>query len=240
MTPPENYINPRLAHLHPNATPQIPHPPEPPPPNAKVVCVYQDPQKPDLSLTEHLLRATNPQPQPAIPEPEPAASDHPSKHARHSRKCKICNSPDREAIDQAYIHWVPPRRIVFDFTDVSSEVALYRHALATSLFSRRRGRFQHALDRIIEQAGDTRPTADAVLRAIRATSMLNEDGRWNEPARHVIIEHHIIHPAQTPALTPALLDASVPRDILEPTSDENLSLRERTPRSLTTTQKEAL
>src|SRR5271168_3501411 len=148
------------------------------------------------------------------------------------------HSPDREYIDQAYIHWVPLRRIVFEYTDVTSEVSLYRHALATGLFSRRRSRFQHALDRIIEQAGDTRPSADAVIRAIRATTMLNENGRWEEPARRVIIEHHVVSPTLTPALTPALLDASVPRDVLESTSNDQQA--PRTPSSPRSSHKEAL
>jgi hypothetical protein len=147
------------------------------------------------------------------PEESPRPHSESPKSARHSRKCKICNSPDREDIDLAYIHWVPLRRIVFEYTDVTSEVSLYRHALATGLFSRRRSRFQHCLDRIIEQAGDTRPTADAVIRAIRASSILNEQGRWVEPPRHVVVEHrHSVYPT----LSPALLEASVPRDITQP------------------------
>src|SRR5271170_3925587 len=176
--------------------------------------------------------------QPAEASPRPHTES--PKAARHSRKCKICNSPDREYIDQAYIHWVPLRRIVFEYTDVTSEVSLYRHALATGLFSRRRGRFQHALDRIIEQAGDTRPSADAVIRAIRATTMLNENGRWEEPTRRVIIEHHVVSPTLTHALTPALLDASVPRDILESTSNEQQGPRQRTQSSPRSPHKEAL
>lgn len=152
---------------------------------------------------------------------EAIAPELPSDHERHSRKCKICNSPDREDIDQAYIHWVPLHRIVREYGDVSSSVSLYRHALATGLFSRRRSRFQHVLDRIIEQAGDTRPSADAVLRAIRASSLLNENGRWDEPTRRVIIEHHVISSTAPSNITPSLLDASVTRDILEASSNEN-------------------
>jgi len=174
--------------------------------------------------------------QPAQESPRPHTES--PKAARHSRKCKICNSPDREEIDQAYIHWVPLRRIVFEYTDVTSEVSLYRHALATGLFSRRRSRFQHALDRIIEQAGDTRPSADAVLRAMRASTMLNENGRWEEPTRRVIIEHHVVSPSLTPALTPALLGASVTSDVLE--SNKEQAPRKRTPSSPRSSHKEAL
>ena len=187
----------------------------------------------------------SPRPLSASPEParEAPAENSPGrfpKSARHSRKCKICNSPDREDIDQAYIHWVSLRRIVFEYTDVTSEVSLYRHAIATGLFSRRRSRFQHALDRIIEQAGDIRPSADAVIRAIRASSMLNENGHWDEPTRRVIIEHHVISPTLTPALTPALLDASVPRDILESTSNEEQAPRTQTKSSPRSANEEAL
>jgi hypothetical protein len=84
MTYPNRFTHPQLPLQHSNLPTQGPPPtkdPEPqsqhdtPPPGAKVVCVYQDPNKPDHALTEHLLVAAaeakrtpqNPNPRPLSP-----------------------------------------------------------------------------------------------------------------------------------------------------------------------------
>ena len=81
-------------------------------------------------------------------ELESAAASAPTED-RHSRKCTICNHPDREDIDAAFLHWSPTEHIVRDF-DLPSLSALYRHAHARGLWNLRRSHIRHALDRIIE------------------------------------------------------------------------------------------
>ena len=58
--------------------------------------------------------------------------DPPRSSKRHSRKCVICTHPDREAIDEAFLHQPRNQNIVKDF-NLPSLSSLYRHAHATGL-----------------------------------------------------------------------------------------------------------
>jgi hypothetical protein len=60
----------------------------------------------------------------------------------------------------------------------------------------------YALELIVEQAGRTNASADAVIRAVRACSRLGEDGRWIEPTRRVILDHRSIPATLAPAQLP--------------------------------------
>jgi hypothetical protein len=103
----------------------------------------------------------------------------------HERHCTVCNSPDREAIEEEFVHWQRPSEIGFDYKIGTS--ALYRHAHARGLFLARERNMRFALGNIIERSAHVQPTADAVIRAIRAYSCLNRDGQWIEPPAHVIV-----------------------------------------------------
>jgi len=48
---------------------------------------------------------------------------------RHTRKCTVCNHPEREAIEEEFLRWRSPKDIADDygFSDYSS---IYRHARA--------------------------------------------------------------------------------------------------------------
>ena len=192
-----------------------------PGPRQRVICTYSDDpgayieacEQENLALAARALEATaeaaRAEEARARKAQARAESRRVPKAERHSRKCAICHQPDREATDQSYIHWVSSSYIVHEYK-LSSQVALHRHAVATGLYGRRRGNVQHALDRIIEQAGDSRPTADAVIRAIRATSLLTEDGRWAEPPRRLVVEHYAFAAAPPHASLP---DSSSPRTV---------------------------
>ena len=108
---------------------------------------------------------------------------------RHTRKCAVCNHPDREDIDQAFLHWSRSDRIVRDF-NLPSLSALYRHAHARGLWTLRRTKIRRALDRIIEQAGDCKPSGNAVIRAIEMSCHFDQNDRYVAPNKRVIIEHH--------------------------------------------------
>jgi hypothetical protein len=110
---------------------------------------------------------------------------------RHSRKCSICNHPDRESIDDAFLHWSRSERIVRDY-NLPSVSALYRHAHACGLWNLRRTKIRRALDRVIEQAAECRPSGNAVLRAIEISVRFDQDDRYVEPNKKVIIEHHTV------------------------------------------------
>src|SRR5271168_1349770 len=120
-----------------------------------------------------------------------SASAPNSSEDRHSRKCTICNHPDREDIDEDFLHWSRSERIVRDY-NLPSLSALYRHAHACGLWNLRRIKIRRALDRLIERAGDCNPSGNAVLRAIEMSCRFDQDDRYVEPNKRVIIEHRTV------------------------------------------------
>jgi hypothetical protein len=124
-------------------------------------------------------------------ESQPAAAPNASED-RHSRKCTICNHPEREAIDEAFLHWSRGERIVRDY-NLPGLSSLYRHAHACGLFNLRRIKIRRALDRLIEQAGECKPSGNAVLRAIEMSCNFDENNRYVAPNKRVIVEHRIVN-----------------------------------------------
>ena len=98
---------------------------------------------------------------------------------RHERKCGVCCHPDRDAIEEAFIHWHSPTRIAQDY-EISDD-SLYRHAYATGLDAVRSRNLRCALERILEKAQRVIPTADSIVRAARAYTRINHAGEWVEP-----------------------------------------------------------
>jgi len=135
-----------------------------------------------------------------LPEPELTPLE------RHARKCQICNHPFREEIEQDFLHWHRPRTISLDYR-LPHYRYVYRHAHATGLYERRRTQMLCALELIIEEAGHTQPSADAVIRAVRACSRLDERGVWQDPPSHVIVSSggHVSLAAQRATPHPAAL-----------------------------------
>jgi hypothetical protein len=108
---------------------------------------------------------------------------HSSSH--HSRHCTICRHPEREAIEEDFVHWHPPRHIASDYKITTR--ALNRHAHAAGLFSLRDRKLRFALGHIVERAMDVTPTADSIIRAVHAYTRVNNSGQWIEPPAHVIV-----------------------------------------------------
>ena len=143
---------------------------------------------------------------------------------RHSRKCTICNHPDRDDIDQAFLHWSRGESIVREF-QLPSLSCLYRHAHACGLWNLRRSHIRRALDRIIEQAGECKATANAILRAIEISCRFDQDGRYVEPTKKTIIEHHTIVSAPNPNRKPNRPTQTTPH--VTPTKQTNAPSRAR-------------
>ncbi len=97
----------------------------------------------------------------------------------HSRRCSICRHPERELIDQEFLHWTQVDSIAETYE--IDRRAIYRHAHATNLFSQRNRGLRFALGHIIEQAQDVEVTADSIIRAVRLFACLNDDGEWVAP-----------------------------------------------------------
>ncbi|MGH9714592.1 MAG: hypothetical protein ACRD5M_14955 [Candidatus Acidiferrales bacterium] len=100
--------------------------------------------------------------------------------SRHERLCTVCSHDDREAIEEAFIHWR-----WFDFDDEEddppTQSAIYRHAHALGLFELRRHNMHFALENLIEGSHAAPATAESVIHAIRAYSCLKRNGNWVEP-----------------------------------------------------------
>ncbi|HEY4742186.1 MAG TPA: hypothetical protein VIH76_16435 [Candidatus Acidoferrales bacterium] len=98
----------------------------------------------------------------------------------------ICNHPEREAIEEEFIHWLHADDIADDH-DLPSRTNLYRHAYATGLYEVRRRNLRYALEHVIEDVTHASVSGDCVIRAIRAYSRITDDGRWVEPPQRLVV-----------------------------------------------------
>ena len=106
---------------------------------------------------------------------------------RHSRKCQVCHSRYVEEIEEAYYNWSSAQWIINAF-NISYDDAVYRHARAIGLDIRRRKNVAIAVEKLIEKVDEVTVTSSTVLRAVRALSCLNNDGRWTDPpTTHIVL-----------------------------------------------------
>jgi hypothetical protein len=103
---------------------------------------------------------------------------------RHTRKCQICNHPELEAIEEAYIHWVKPTTICRQYD--LSWAALYRHAEVRKLKPLRSQNLRSVLDKILERGVETEITGETVLKAVKYYVCLTDDNKWIEPSTQVV------------------------------------------------------
>ncbi|MDE3169570.1 MAG: hypothetical protein KGL75_05460 [Acidobacteriota bacterium] len=104
---------------------------------------------------------------------------------RHQRRCTVCSHPDRADIEADFNEWACPGDIAREYG--VSRIAIYRHARAAGLFTRRERNLRFALGRFIEHVDQVWPTPDSVVRAIHAFARINDEGQWVEPPAHVIV-----------------------------------------------------
>ncbi len=100
-------------------------------------------------------------------------------------RCTVCCHQLRSYIEQDFIHWVSPYTIAQDYNVPVRTI--YRHADAMNLFALRDRKVRFALGNIIERVGRTAMSPDWILRAIQAFTKVNEEGRWVEPPRRLIL-----------------------------------------------------
>src|SRR5215831_11855090 len=81
-----------------------------------------------------------------------ASRERPISLGRHSRNCSICGHQSREEIEREFINWTGPKAIAREF-GLRDRTAIYRHAHALDLFSKRQRNIRAALEKIIERAG---------------------------------------------------------------------------------------
>jgi hypothetical protein len=105
---------------------------------------------------------------------------------KHESHCSVCQHPEREVIEEEFIHWFSPRATARDHCiDVR---AIYRHAHAFNLFAVRNRKIRFVLSHALERAEHSEtPTPDALNRMVRTFTRVNDDGQWIEPPAHVIV-----------------------------------------------------
>jgi hypothetical protein len=107
--------------------------------------------------------------------------------SHHERRCSICHHPDREAIEEAFLQWRRVKNIDFDFKPEGGVTAIYRHARALKLFKQRNLGLRSALEFVIERAENVVPSAEGLVKAIRAYTRINEQGEWiDSPTTHIV------------------------------------------------------
>jgi hypothetical protein len=100
---------------------------------------------------------------------------------RHSRKCRVCRHPRRQAIERLFLGWCSPETIARKYPPLSASM-IYRHVHATGLYLRRFAPLREGLDRILEHSQDALATADMIIRAARAYSRLPDESIAGNPA----------------------------------------------------------
>lgn len=98
---------------------------------------------------------------------------------RHSRRCVICNSENREAIELAYLDWKTPSEICRRF-GIRSKNTIYLHAEAFDLSQKRDKNIKRALASLIEKNLGRKLTGAALVSAIATFAKIDADGRSAE------------------------------------------------------------
>jgi hypothetical protein len=107
--------------------------------------------------------------------------------SHHQRRCSICRHPEREAIEEAFLQWRRVKSIDLEFKPESGRTAIYRHARALNLFKQRNLSLRSSLEFVIEQAEHVMPTAEGLVKAIRAYTRINDQGEWiDTPTTHIV------------------------------------------------------
>lgn len=112
-------------------------------------------------------------------------ASHASHLSHHQRKCAICRHPERDTIEEMFVHWHSSSSIHRRFM-LRDRSTIYDHAHATGLFAKRRRNLRYALEHMIERADECDISSHGVVAAIKAYASLTASGEWIEPARRVI------------------------------------------------------
>ena len=106
---------------------------------------------------------------------------------RHSRKCEVCHDADVLEIEHAFVNWYSARYIVETF-DLEYLDTVYHHARALGLDVARRQNVRVAVEKLVEEVDRVTVTSATVLRAIRALSCIDANGRWTDPpSTHIVL-----------------------------------------------------
>ncbi len=103
---------------------------------------------------------------------------------RHAAKCRICTHARRQEIEEDYFAWKSPTQIAQDY-GLADRSSVYRHAVALNLYPKCRRNLRTPLERIIEQAGDIKANASAIVAAVQIYARINAHWEMIEPDEHL-------------------------------------------------------
>lgn len=171
----------------------VPAPDQPAQESTATPAPKKKPRRAALADAKKILRASTAVTSQSLAAPE--FVHRPPDIARHRRKCAVCHHPEREIIEDLFIHWHSPATIAEYYEDDGTGVnwvSIYRHAYAFGLDEVRRRNLRFAFELIIEQAADIHATSAAIIASARALgNCVNPDGRWTEPPKRVHVTNHI-------------------------------------------------
>jgi hypothetical protein len=98
---------------------------------------------------------------------QPKAST-PISLGRHTRNCTVCAHKYRDEIEREFVNWTSAKAIANEF-GLKDRTAVYRHAHAFGLFTKRGRNIRAALEKIIERAGEVEVTSAAIVAAVQAS-----------------------------------------------------------------------
>lgn len=97
----------------------------------------------------------------------------------HKSHCTVCAHPQREDIELKFTLWESPAKIAAEYK-LRDRSAIYRHAHAVGLFSRRDRNLRAVLGRLVERIDEVELTAGAAVQAIALYARLNARGELLE------------------------------------------------------------
>jgi hypothetical protein len=116
-------------------------------------------------------------------EPPARATRLPDRQ-KHRAKCSICKHPEFRDIEDDYLEYVSCREIARRYK-LPDQHSVSDHAQAMGLAYRRVRNVTLALDSVIEQVRELKPTVSNVLTAIRMMVDINSQGEWFAPGEKV-------------------------------------------------------
>jgi hypothetical protein len=130
---------------------------------------------------------------------------------RHSRKCQICHNRYVEYIEEWYLNWSSAHWIALTFK-LGLEDVVYRHARAARLDILRRQNARMVVEKLMEQVDQVTVTSATILRAARALSCMDDQGRWTDPpSTHIVLtSKDLPEPAAVSSVQTNVSSAEVP------------------------------
>jgi hypothetical protein len=160
--------------------------------------------KPRKSRSKRIVKRVNLRPAAPRKQPRPKTPVE-IDLCHHERHCTICQHPERDAIEEAFCQWRNVKFIAREFNATGGPSAIYRHARALNLFKQRNLTLRSSLEFVIEQSERIIPTAEGLVKAIRAYTRINDAGQWIDTPTT-----HIVQVIAMPAIDPRNLTNSVP------------------------------